>query len=385
MASPHVTIGSSDEMQTHWRQLASQYGSPLLVFDATVLRRNYQELAEALPGVQLFYAVKAHPHAFIVRVIEQLGGGFDVASGGETDLLLQLKVFGRRTIHTHPIKKDAEIRTALRYGVTTFVVDSLYELEKLVPYRGRVGVLLRLSFRNLGAAVDLSRKFGCSLSEAPEIIARARELDVHIKGVSFHVGSQCADASKHVEGIETCCELMQRMNEHGGTPMNVMDIGGGFPADYNRRGVDIHKFCAPIRAALEQLPDDWDILAEPGRYLVASAVTSITTVVGKSIRDNVRWYYLDDGVYGSYSGQIYDHACYPLQVLRTGESFPSVLAGPTCDSIDVIAEGIELPELEVDDLVIGHEMGAYTAATRTRFNSLPDARLVDLETGEIDG
>lgn len=384
MAAPHVTIGSSDEMRKHWEQLSAKYGSPLLIFDSRVLERNYRQLAKALPGVALFYAVKAHPHPFVVRVIDRLGGGFDVASAGETDLLLQLKVFGRRTIHTHPIKKDGEIRTALRYGVTTFVVDNLYELEKLVPYRGRVGVLLRLSFRNREAAVDLSKKFGCSLEDAPQIILRARELGVHIKGVSFHVGSQCVDASKHVEGIKACAALMQEMNQHGGTPMNVMDIGGGFPADYHRRGVDIYGFCAPIRVALQQLPDDWDILAEPGRCLVASSVTSITTVVGKSIRDGVRWYYLDDGVYGSYSGQIYDHACYPLQVLRSGDLLTSVLAGPTCDSIDVIAEGIQLPELEAGDLVIGHEMGAYTAATRTRFNSLPHARLVDLATSEID-
>ena len=381
---PHITIGCGDELRKRYDQLRSEHGTPLLVFDSRVLAQNYHALTRALPGVKLHYAVKAHPHAFIIRAIDRLGGGFDVASAGETDLLLQLKVFGRRTIHTHPIKKDSEIKVALRHGVTTFVVDSFYELEKLVPYRGRVGALLRLSFRNRGAAVDLSKKFGCALEEAPRILSKARELGLHIKGVSFHVGSQCRDASKHVEGIVACGELMDAMNQHDGTPMNVVDIGGGFPADYERRGVDIENFCAPIREALNRLPADWDILAEPGRFLVASAVTSVTSVVGKSLRNQIRWYYLDDGVYGSYSGQIYDHACYPLQVLQTGETHPSVLAGPTCDSIDLIAEGIQLPELAPGDLVIGHEMGAYTAATKTRFNSLPDARLLDLATGEID-
>ena len=295
-------------------------------------------------------------------------------------MLLELRVFGRRTIHTHPIKKDEEIRTALRYGVTTFVVDSPYELEKLIPYRSRVGVLLRLSFRNRGAVVDLSRKFGCSLDEAPSIISYARSQGVHVKGVSFHVGSQCTDASKHVEGIIACRELMESMHDETNAPMNVLDMGGGFPADYERHGVDIERFCEPIRRELTSLPDEWDVLAEPGRYLVAAAITSITSVVGKSIRDGVRWYYLDDGVYGSFSGQVYDHACYPLQVVRTGATAPSVLAGPTCDSIDVIADGIMLPELEPGDFVIGHEMGAYTAATKTRFNSLPDAKFVDLRS-----
>ena len=384
MRSPHITIGCQEELRQQYEQLSSQYGTPLLVFDSRVLERNFHALRSALPSVKLYYAVKAHPHAFIVRTIDRLGGGFDVASAGETDLLLQLKVFGRRTIHTHPIKKDSEIRVALRYGVTTFVVDSLYELEKLVPYRNRVGILLRLSFRSQSATVDLSKKFGCSLEEAPQIVSKARELGVHIKGVSFHVGSQCEDASKHVESIVACGDFLHAMNRYDGSPMNVIDIGGGFPADYDRRGVDIDHFCAPIREALDRLPTDWDVLAEPGRFLVASAVTSITSVVGKSIRNKIRWYYLDDGVYGSYSGQIYDHACYPLQVLRYGETYPSVLAGPTCDSIDVIAEGIQLPDLQAGDLVIGQEMGAYTAATKTRFNSLPDARLLDLVTGDMD-
>lgn len=375
---PHVTMGGDSAQLEVYERLVAKHGTPLLVYDAQVVERNYAALSKALPGVKLYYAVKAHPHAHIIRTIDKLGGGFDVASAGETGLLLELKVFGRRTIHTHPIKKDEEIRTALRYGVTTFVVDSPYELDKLIPYRARVGVLLRLSFRNREAVVDLSRKFGCSLDEAPNLIQYAREQGVHVKGVSFHVGSQCSDASKHVESIVACRELMESMNDHANAPMNVLDIGGGFPADYDRGGVDIEAFCMPIRTQLAELPKDWDVLAEPGRFLVAAAVTSITSVVGKSIREGVRWYYLDDGVYGSFSGQIYDHACYPLQVMRRGTAWPSVLAGPTCDSIDIVAEGIQLPELEPGDLVIGHEMGAYTAATKTRFNSLPDAKFIDL-------
>ena len=109
---------------------------------------------------------------------------------------------------------------------------------------------------------------------------------------------------------------------------------------------------------------------------MAPAVISITSITGKSTRNGLQWYYLDDGVYGSYSGQIFDHACYPLQTLTTGETLPSILAGPTCDSIDIVAENIQLPVLEIGDLIIGHQMGAYTAATKTRFNSLPDAKLV---------
>ncbi len=371
-----VQFGADRETTRHYQQLVEQHGSPLLVYDASVLQQQFKALQLALPKVDLYYAVKAHPNAEIIKTIDELGGGFDIASAGEMDLLLAHKISGRRTIHTHPIKKDQEIRDALRFGATTFVVDNMYELQKLLPYRSRVGVLLRISFRSENAIVDLSRKFGCDLHDTTKIIFEAAKLDIHIKGLSFHVGSQCDNAAKHVEAINSCQQLMLELNQQLTKPLSILDIGGGFPADYTLQGQDIEQFCAPIRKALAKLPNDWHILAEPGRYLVAPAVTSITSITGKSIRNDLRWYYLDDGVYGSYSGQIFDHACYPLQTLNTGDTHPSILAGPTCDSIDIVAENIELPELEIGDLIIGHQMGAYTAATKTRFNSLPDAKFV---------
>lgn len=379
-----VTIGASDADAAYYRKLVATHGSPLLVYDPDVVAARYAQLKKALPGVDLYYAIKALPSEHVVRTIDKLGGGFDVASQGETDMLLREDVFGRRTIHTHPIKKDSEIRNALRYGATTFVVDNDYELRKFIPYRSRVGILLRVSFRSPGAVVDLSRKFGCAYDELPELLATAVELGIHIKGLSFHVGSQVSDASKHVEAIERCTEAMHRSAENDGIPMSILDIGGGFPTDYAQQGLDLFEFCAPIRVALKQLPEDWQIIAEPGRVLVAPAVTCITTVVGRSIRDGMRWYYLDDGVYGSFSGQIYDHASYPLQVLKDGPTFPSILAGPTCDSIDIVAENIQLPELEPGDLIIGHEMGAYTAATKTRFNLIPDAKFVNLADSPVE-
>ena len=379
-----VTLGASEADAARYQRLVEMHGSPLLVYDPDVVATRYAQLKKALPGVDLYYAVKALPSEHVIRTIDKLGGGFDVASQGETELLLREDVFGRRTIHTHPIKKDSEIRSALRYGATTFVVDNDYELRKFIPYRSRVGILLRVSFRSPGAVVDLSRKFGCAYDELPELLATAAELGIHVKGLSFHVGSQVSDASKHVEAVERCAEQMRRSVDNDGIPMSILDIGGGFPTDYAQQGLDLFEFCAPIRAALADLPDDWQIIAEPGRVLVAPAVTCITTVVGRSIRDGMRWYYLDDGVYGSFSGQIYDHASYPLQVLKDGPTFPSVLAGPTCDSIDDVAENIALPELVPGDLIIGHEMGAYTAATKTRFNLIPDAKFINLADNPVD-
>jgi ornithine decarboxylase len=371
-----ILIGATPEEAQTWQALVAEFGSPLLVYNPDILEQQYRKLAHALPGVEIYYAVKAHPNEHIVHTLDDLGAGFDVASAGEMDMLMDLKISGRRTIHTHPIKKDREIRDALRFGATTFVVDNLDELKKLVPYRDRIGVLLRVSFRNKKAVVDLSRKFGCDAGEVADIVTAAEQLGLHIKGLSFHVGSQCNNADSHVEAIERCHSLMQDISQSSAAPLSTLDIGGGFPADYALAGLDIEAFCAPLRKALGALPEDWHLLAEPGRFLVAPAVTSITTVTGKSTRNGIYWYYLDDGVYGSYSGQVFDHASYPLQVLREGETRRSILAGPTCDSIDVVAEDVQLPELAIGDLVIGHQMGAYTAATKTRFNLLPDARFV---------
>lgn len=374
-----VLHGATEDEVAFFKSMVEQHGSPLLLFDPAQLKHQYQLLQEALPNVDLYYAIKALPQIDVLKTLESLGAGFDVASSGELDILLSLRINGRRTIHTHPVKSDKDIREALRFGSTTFVIDNLDELRKLQAYRGRVGILLRVSFRSDTARVDLSRKFGCSEDEVATIIKESEQLGLHIKGLSFHVGSQCENAQQHVTAIRRCHEIMSDLNKTLKSPLSILDIGGGFPADYMLDNFDIKEFCMPIRKALKELPEDWHIYAEPGRYLIASTVRCLTSIIGKSWRYGKPWYYLDDGVYGSFSGKIFDHAEYPLQTLQKGEQQASVLAGPTCDSIDIIDDNIQLPELNIGDIIIGHQMGAYTAATRTRFNLLREAKFVVLE------
>ena len=356
------------------QRLADQNGSPLLVLDCDQLQKQYKSLQQALPDVDFFYALKAFPNDAIINSLKQMGAGFDLASSGEIEQVRQHRVNPRRTIHTHPVKKDKDIRDALRFGCTTFVVDNIEELKKFRKYRHRVGLLLRVSFRGTTAKVDLSRKFGCAADEALHLIHRARQMGIHIKGLSFHVGSQSASPDAHVNAIQHCLDIMAQSDE----PLNTLDIGGGFPVNYDGNTLTIEQFCSPIRTALEAVPSDINVIAEPGRFLVAPAVISISSVIGKANRSGTIWYYLDDGVYGSFSGRIYDHAEYPLRTLNSTEVKPCVLAGPTCDSIDVIAENILLPEMEIGDLVIAEVMGAYTAATATDFNSLDKAKIIVL-------
>lgn len=382
--SPAHSFDSTTLTETEIRGLAARFGSPLLVLDCEQVRRQYRALKAALPGVDLHYALKPLPHAAVVACLREEGSFFDLATTGEVELVKAQGIAPERCIHTHPIKRDSDIRDALRYGVTTFVADNPDEIKKFVRYRKRAELLLRVSFRSPNAVVDLSRKFGCEPGAVLGLIEMARRLGIRVRGLSFHVGSQATDPAKYVEAIHACTNLIAEGLLAGLPALDVLDIGGGFPVAYTDAVMPIDEFCRPIREALAKLPNHVRVIAEPGRYIAAPAAIAVSSVMGKAKRDGRWWYYLDDGLYGSYSGQLFDHAKYPVSVLREGELFESVLAGPTCDSIDVIDDNILLPELEVGDLVVGRMMGAYTWASATDFNFFKRAKVVVMNEQPAD-
>lgn len=362
----------------HIERLVAQYGSPLLIIDCERARAQYRKLAKALPGVDLHYALKPLPHPAIVRSIMALGGWLDLATTGEVQLATRLGADPARCIHTHPIKRDIDIRNALAAGVKVFVADNPDEVRKFRRYRDKAELLLRVSFRSPGVVSDLSRKFGCDPQDALELARLAASLGVTLRGLSFHVGSQAPDARMHVQAIGVCGELLAAARREKLGPLDTLDIGGGFPIDYLENVTAIGRFCAPIRKALAQLPARVRIIAEPGRYIAGPSAIAVSSVMGRAQRGGKWWYYLDDGVYGSYSGQVFDHGRYPLRALREGRTQPSVLAGPTCDSIDVVAEDVPLPRLREGDLIVGAAMGAYTWASASEFNFFPRATVVSV-------
>jgi ornithine decarboxylase len=365
------------------KHLTARYGSPLFIIDAERVRRQYRRLAAALPGVALHYALKPLPHASVVNTLNAEGAFFDLATNGEIELARRLGVAPERCIHTHPIKRDSDIRTALAYGVDRFVVDNPDEVRKFVKYRNRCALLIRISFRSPEARSDLSRKFGCEPEAVTGLLRLAGELRIKVAGLSFHVGSQAAGPAMFIEAIARCADLMRAAGD-AGHPADTLDIGGGFPVEYLQPCMAIEEFCAPIRAALKTLPSTVRVIAEPGRYISAPAAISVASVMGRALRNGRWWYYLDDGLYGSYSGQVYDHANYRMEALVTaGTKHPSVLAGPTCDSIDVINDHLELPKLGIGDLLIGHAMGAYTWASASEFNFFPRATVLALDSGRL--
>jgi ornithine decarboxylase len=361
------------------RRLVRKFGSPLLILDLERVRVQFRKLKKALPRVALHYALKPLPHPAVAEAVIAEGGCLDLATTGEVQLAQRLGIAPERCIHTHPIKRPEDIENALAYGVTTFVADNPDEVKKFERLGERAQLLLRVSFRSPGAMVDLSRKFGCDPEDLLPLARLAADLGITVRGLSFHAGSQVPDAAKHVEALESCARLMARARRERLGPFDTLDIGGGFPIDYLQPVQDIGRFCAPLRAAIAKLPRRVHLIAEPGRYIVGPCAIGVATVMGRARREGHWWYYLDDGLYGAYSGQLFDHARYPVEPLRDAEErLPSVLAGPTCDSIDVIAENLMLPLLKIGDLVVGRAMGAYTWACATDFNFFPRPTVVSV-------
>lgn len=376
-----VTVAAKADA-TPYRELVEQHGSPLLLLDCDVLRAQYKVLQAALPTVRLYYAIKSLPHVDALAALAAEGAAFDVATSGELTMLRTIGANPAETIHTHPIKREQDIRDALDFGCDVFVVDNIDELAKFVPFAGHARLLLRVSFRGEGVVSDLSKKFGCELSAVPWLLTEATRLGLTVIGLSFHVGSQSPKPNAHVAAIEACRPYFEETAIAGTTGLEVLDIGGGFPADYGDEA-STEDFYGPIRQALASYPGYVRVIAEPGRVISAPAIVSVNTVIGRARRGDLMWYYLDDGVYGAYSGQIYDHVRYPLIVFSDEATLqPSVLAGPTCDSIDVIAEDTQLPEMQIGDLVVGTQMGAYTLASASEFNSIPRPRVLTLNSPE---
>lgn len=362
------------------RAAAARHGTPLLMLSTATVRAQFRALAAALPGVELHYAVKSLPHPAVVRALAEEGASFDVASGRELDLVRGAGVAGERCIHTHPVKADGEIEHALAAGCSTFVFDNESELEKLHGRGAGCSALLRLAFRSPDAQCDLSAKFGAPPEDAGRLLVLAADAGVRVRGLSFHAGSQLPDSKGFVEAIRTCRDLFDLAHECG-LALDTLDIGGGFPVTYTEQVADIEDYCRPIVTELARSFAGVRVIAEPGRFISAPAMTLVTSVVGRNERDGRPWYYIDDGVYGSYSGRIFDHCRYELIPLREidGECAPctpSVVAGPTCDSIDIVGDDVPLPRLDCGDLLVSPMLGAYSWASATDFNFLPRARVI---------
>lgn len=357
------------------QRLRKTHGTPLLVVSRSRIIEKIEILKYYLPQVTMYYAVKANPNQEVLKIIQSRNSTFDVCSNWEIDVLKDMGVGGSDMIHTHPIKKAESIRFALENGVKWFVFDNEYELEKFVPYKDQVNLLMRLSFPNPDCVVNLSYKFGIDPEHAISLAVKARDMGLSVKGLCFHVGSQSLNPFKHVDAITECRRLFNLLTVEGFS-LEMVDIGGGFPVEYVENIMPMRNFFEPIAEAVEKYFGNVRVIAEPGRFIVGDAIDLILTVSGKSKRNNVWWYYVDDGVYGSFSGKVFDHCDYPLSTDVKGGREQCIVAGPTCDSFDIIYQNSSLPQMEVGDMLVVPSMGAYTSSSATNFNGILPAKTV---------
>ncbi|MBI4873664.1 MAG: type III PLP-dependent enzyme [Acidobacteria bacterium] len=366
---------------------AAEHGTPLVVVDHDVIRRNYAEFRKRLPKVQAYYAVKANAAPDIVRTLYRAGASFDVASLPEFMLVYenirQLPAQARqdfiwdKIVYANPIKPRETLEALDRYKpLVTF--DNLAELGKIRRYAPHAGLALRLRVPNTGSMVELSSKFGCDPGEAVDLIEEAFRAGLVVEGVSFHVGSQCTNFENFVQALNMASAVMREAQSRD-RQIKILDIGGGFPVPYNRHVRPFGELARRINAEIRRLfPKDIEILAEPGRFVVATAATAIARVIGKAVRDGKTCYYIDDSVYHTFSGIIFDHCQYRLKAFKKGPTEICAVFGQTCDGLDTIAQSEELPDLEIGDLVYAENIGAYSTASATWFNGFPPAKLLHL-------
>ena len=365
--------------------IAKEHGTPVVVIDHDIIRRNYANFKKHLPKVQAYYAVKANPAPEIVSTLYAAGASFDVASLPEFMLVYQnikrlpakqqQDFIWDKIVYANPIKPKETLLALDRYKpLVTF--DNPSELRKIKQYAPNAGLVLRLRVPNTGSMVELSSKFGCDPGEAVDLILEAFRLGLVVEGLSFHVGSQCTNFENFVQALNMSAAVMREAKARG-HEMKILDIGGGFPVPYNRYVRSFSALAKRIATEIDRLfPKEIEILAEPGRFLVATAATSIARIIGKAVRDGKTCYYIDDSVYHTFSGIVFDHCRYHVKAFKKGQAEICAVFGQTCDGMDAVSQSEELPELEIEDLVYSENIGAYSNASATWFNGFPPAKVV---------
>jgi ornithine decarboxylase len=359
------------------KDLVRRHGTPLVTISRSAILGQLERFREALPRVEPFYAVKANSHPEVLKTMVSAGAGFDVASVAEMRAVLAAGARPNQIIFANTIKPAGAIAEAAKAGVDLMTFDSEYELDKIAEQAPSTRVIVRIKVPNVGSIVELSLKFGVEPADAIGLLIKAHKLGSRPAGVSFHVGSQCTHVENFIQALEMAAIIVRdaRLKQ---LPLEIVDIGGGFPiAHFDHEEDPFVPAAGVIAKEIDRLFDpNVRIIAEPGRFLAGPAATLIMRVIGKAIRENKHWYYLDDGVYGGLSGLVFDHASYQFKVARGGRRQLSTLAGPTCDSFDIIARGEDLPELEIGDVVYVDNIGAYSVASATNFNGLPPPKVV---------
>lgn len=354
---------------------------PFYAVDLEDICNKHIRWLTSMPRVTPHYAVKCNDDINIIKLLAYLGAGFDCASKGEIEKVMNVGVSADRIIYANPCKQSSYIRYAQEVGVDVMTFDNEQELLKIKQLHPHAKLVLRIITDDSNAVCRFSMKFGADMHTARKLVEKAQEIDMDVIGVSFHCGSGQMTSKAFVDAIQNARAIMNYGNKLGFT-MNLLDLGGGFPGN-----TGTEDYFAEIAAAINRTIDEYfpadenvRIIAEPGRYYVASAYTLATNVIASremidpETGKSKYMYYINDGVYGSFNCILYDHyvadPCF-FPKNESNEKHTSSIWGPTCDGLDCISASIEIPKLEIGDWIYWKNMGAYTISAAVQFNGLP--------------
>lgn len=358
-------------------KLLHGYDKPFLLVDSNIIRQKTRRFMNAMPRVRPHYAVKANPDRRVLKTLIEEGAGFEIASIAELDLLLELGVPAAEIFYSNPIKSRAYLEYAAAKGVEWYVLDSVEELRKIVSVKPDAKMYLRIDTPNIGSDWPLAGKFGTHLADISHIIDEAARLGADLAGVTFHVGSQCRNPQNWRVGIERAVKVFSDMRTTGLNP-RLLNIGGGYPVRHAKPIPAIEVIAEVINAAIADLPEGIQIIAEPGRYLVSDSAYFVCQVAGTATRNGKRWMYWDAGMFGGII-EVTEGLTYEILTDRTGNRVPWSVAGPTCDSVDILMHDVMLPaDIQEGDLIYIPNTGAYTTAYASNFNGfpLPDVHVI---------
>ncbi len=353
------------------RQAARQkYNRPFLILDTAIVRTKARRFRTALPRVRPHYAVKANPDRRVLKVLAQEGVGFEIASTSELDLLLGLGVPAAEIFFSNPVKSREAVAYAAAKGVEWFVVDSADEMRKVHDVKADAKQYLRIAAPNIGSDWPLSGKFGAGTADARELVALAVRLGVDLAGVTFHVGSQCRNPENWRVALEKTRTLFDVMIKAGLKP-RLVNIGGGYPVRHVKPIPSIEVIAQVVNESLKAFPEDVQVIAEPGRYLVSDAGYFVCRVLGTATRGGKRWMHWDAGMFGGVIEST-EGLKYRIRTDRSGPDVSWTVGGPTCDSVDIVLRDEPLPsDLQEGDFIYIRNAGAYTTAYASQFNGFP--------------
>jgi ornithine decarboxylase len=354
--------------------------TPFLLIDSETVKEKASLIGRHIKKAKVFYAVKANPDIEILRFLNSLNLGFEISSEGELGILSSLGVEPERIISSNPVKSLKFLNLASSYGINYFSYDSEDEIEKLSQFIPRCNVYVRLSVPNEGSEWPLSKKFGVELDKAEALLSAAKEKGLNPVGITFHVGSQCTNVYNWHIALDKAKALWDKARRNG-IKLSLLNIGGGYPINYTKHVISINAIEKQVNSLIyDRFPEDIEIHIEPGRAVVGDAGILVTTVIGKASRSDEDWLYIDVGVFNglmeSVGGIKYTYIVESYKHARSKKRW--TLAGPSCDSFDVIDKNVALPEPNVGNLILILSSGAYTISYASEFNgfSIPKTILI---------